>query len=591
VLLAMSLAWAGCSQCGPDGAVAELTSITGVVEADAADEPVQFTPAVIGRRFVIGEAVRTAPDASADLALTGGGTLHVEPDSIVRFARDASSLAQLDVEQGATTIEAPSDAPIQIETVFGTAHLDAASRTRIGPSQGRFEVIVGHATVERAGAAPVDLAVGGALGDPAPVTTTTTRAPVAMRTIDVQGLGGSVRARGATDYAPLTQGRSQVSEGSTLRTDHDTTIDITTPDGRIRMQSDSEVSLAATAARATRGRFDVEGSRATRLEVPGGAIVLSDEDGPARASVALTPDGQAEVVVRSGTVVRETPDGVERLRPEVAAPTPTAAPRTEDVSAPVVLRAGDSVVVHDPTAPVRARIDAPSDCDAPSWRLDGRAQPTAGAALVGELRAGAHRYELRCGARRRQSGTIRVDRDRGVASMARTAPRTVVDADGRPYSVLYQTLLPEIVLRWPRAPAAGPYAIDVTRGANVRHVSSSTASHTFASGEIGEGTSTVVFRGADGSRSPPTTVSIRYDNTTPIASLREPAVGAALSSSVHVAGTAAEGASVSVGGTSIPLDRAARFEADVPLGPDGCIAVRVALSGRGIHYYVRCGAR
>ena len=603
--LALSLACSGCSQCSGDGAVAELTSASGRVEADDAVEPVAFTPAAVGRRFVIGEAIRTDARASADLSLAGGGTLHVDPDSVVRFARDASSLDRVEVEQGSSTIEAPSDAPIAVETVFGTAHLDARSRTRIGPREGRFEVVVGHATVERAGAPVVDLAVGTAVdqrGAPAPAFAATTAAgaaaaaaaaAAASRTIDVHGPGGQVLVHGATEYAQLSQGRSQVAAGSTLRTDHGTTIDIATPDGRIRVQSDSEISLGAASARATRGRFEVEGAGQTRLEVPGGAIVLSDDDGPTSASLDLSASRDAQIVVRSGSVVRETATGVERMRPAAAdaasANAPSAPAPADDVVA-VVLHAGETVAIHDPSAPVRTRIEASSDCGSPAWRLDGRAQPASAghAALVALLRAGSHRYELRCSTGPRQSGTIRVDRDRAVASMSRVAPRTVVDADGRPYSVLYQTLLPEILLRWPRAPTAGPYTIDVQRGGNTRHVSTASASHTFASGEIAEGTTTLVFRAADGSRSPPTTLDIRFDNTTPVASLREPAAGAALSSPVHVAGTAAEGAHVSIGGASITLDRSERFAADVPL-VDGCVAIRVALAGRGIHYYVRCG--
>ncbi len=597
--LALSLACSGCSQCSGDGAVAELTSVVGRVEADDAADPVAFTPAAVGRRFVIGEAIRTDAQASADLALAGGGTLHVDPDSVVRFARDASSLDRVDVEQGSSTIEAPSDAPIAVETVFGTAHLDARTRTRIGPRQGRFEVVVGHATVERAGASVVDLAVGTAVdqrGAAAPAFAAAAAAGAAAavaasRTIDVRGTGGQVLVQGATEYAQLSEGRSQVAAGSTLRTDHGTTIEIATPDGHIRMQSDAEISLGAASARATHGRFEVEGAGRTRLEVPGGAIILSDEDGPTSASLDLSASGDAQVVVRSGSVVRETADGAVRIRPASADAASANAPSAPtDELAAVVLRAGETVAIHDPSPPVRTRIEATADCSSPTWRVDGRAQSASAghAALVIALRAGSHRYELRCGSGPRQDGTIRVDRERGIASMSRTAPRTVVDADGRPYSVLYQTLLPEILLRWPRAPGAGPYTIDVQRGGNTRHVSTASASHTFASGEIAEGTSTLVFRAADGSRSPPTTLDIRFDNTTPVASLREPAAGTALSSPVHVAGTAAEGAHVSIGGTSVTLDRSERFAADAPL-VDGCVAIRVALAGRGIHYYVRCG--
>ena len=81
----------GCARCSADGAVAELTAMQGAVDADDAAAPVAFAPTEVGRRFVVGEALRTAVDATAELSLRGGGTLHVEPESIVRFTRDASS--------------------------------------------------------------------------------------------------------------------------------------------------------------------------------------------------------------------------------------------------------------------------------------------------------------------------------------------------------------------------------------------------------------------------------------------------------------------------------------------------------------------
>jgi hypothetical protein len=608
-VIALLLAFAcagvlGCSSCEADHAVAELAALTGDVQADDVLEPVAFTPAVVGRRFVVGEAVRTGEGATAELTLAGGGTLHVDPDSIVRFARDASAAGRLDVEQGSTTIEA-ADTPIEVETVFGVAHLDARSTTRIGPSSSRFEVVVGHATLERASGAPLSLDEGAAVdgtGDEVPALAATPPAPapeIVSRTIEVRGAGAHVRSAGGTSFAPLASGSARVEVGSTLRTGVDTIIDVATSDGRIRMQPGSEMELTATAARASSGRFDVEGAGETRLEVPGGAIVLSGDEGRSGASVDLEAGDDAIVVVRSGRVIHERASGSEVLRPapEIAtadvadAPTPDTAPQAEERSAPVVLQAGESVVVHDPGAPTAVRIEASADCADAEWRLDHHAQRDASlrSALVRVLRPGSHPYELRCAAGARERGTVRVDRDRGVASMPHTAPRTVVDADGRPYSVLYQSLLPEILLRWPRATAAGPYEIEVTRGGSSRRVTSSTTSHTFASGEIAEGTTTFVFRARDGSRSPPTPVRIQFDNATPVASIRAPAPGVALADTVHVEGAVAEGATVSVSGTSLSVDHSARFEGDVPVPSNGCLAIRVALRGRGIHYYVRCG--
>ena len=258
-----------------------------------------------------------------------------------------------------------------------------------------------------------------------------------------------------------------------------------------------------------------------------------------------------------------------------------------------MLTAGESAIVHDPSAPTRLRIEAPATCGTATWRIDARAHPASSdGALALELRAGAHRYELRCSSGVRERGDVRVDRDRGIAAMPRTAPRTIVDTDGRPYSVLYQTLLPEILVRWPHAPASGPFALEVQHAGATRTLASPNASHQFASGDFVEGTHTLAFRAADGSRSPPTTLTIHFDNATPIASIRAPAIGVALVGTAHVEGTVAEGAHVSVAGTPIPIDHAERFASDVPVPADGCIAIRVALAGRSVHYYVRCaGAR
>ncbi len=620
-LTAQLVLWTGgCSRCASDGAVAELTAAQGAVEADDAAEPISFSATEVGRRFGIGEAVRTGVDATADLGLAGGGSLHVDPGSVVRFARTAGA-PRLEVESGSTTLEAPDDAPIEVETVFGIAHLEARSRTRIGPGAERFEVVVGHATLERGeesvvldmGAAVDVLGRRVALASVDAVPDAEVDSP-ATRTVEVRGSGAHVRPQGVSVYTPLAEGRSEVAEGSLLRADVGTTIEIATPDGHVRMDGDAEVELARTGTRASHGRFDVAGGASTRLEVPGGTIVLSGP-GVSSAHVELSRGGSGTVTVRSGEVIHETTTGAHTLHAsgslelasggivrevhEVASPTLEDEPPSDTVApipsgpelhAAVTLGAGESVAVHDPNAPTGVRIEPPAGCDAPVWRIDGRTQPSLGSpALVASFRAGAHRYQLRCASGTTRRGTVRVDRDRGQAAMPRTAPRTVVDADGRPYSVLYQSLLPEIVLRWPRAPGAGPYEIEVQHGSATRRVRSPTASHTFASGEIGDGTTTLVFLSSDGSRSPPTTLRIRFDNATPIASIRAPAVGGVLVGTMHVEGAVAPGASVSVSGVEVEVDQSARFSGDVAIPEVGCISIRVALAGRGVHHYVRCG--
>ena len=49
-------------------------------------------------------------------------------------------------------------------------------------------------------------------------------------------------------------------------------------------------------------------------------------------------------------------------------------------------------------------------------------------------------------------GTVRVERDAGTSQLPARAPTSLVDADGRGYTVYYQNQLPEVRVRWPNAP-------------------------------------------------------------------------------------------------------------------------------------------
>jgi hypothetical protein len=605
----------GCGRCGGEPAVAELVAAAGDVTADDAVAPVAFAPAAVGRRFVIGEAVRTGVGATADLTMVGGASLHVDPESVVRFSRTAES-TRLDVEEGSTVVENTTTAPIEIETVFGTAHLEGSTRARIGPDEARFVVMVGHATVEREGEGALDVEVGqavdvsglvsagvSALAPTPPPSAPPAPPPAPMRSVAVHGEGATVRAPDSDAFVSLPGGDREVVEGSVLRGAAGTSLDIATADGSVHVEGEAEVALVpGGAARLAHGSFRAEGGDRSRIELPGGVLVLSGGERASSAEVELARDGGGTVTVRRGQATHETSAGTTAL----AAPDSlTLGARgaasdsvADEVPAPsagggaLSVAAGDSVVVHDPSAPTAIRFEPPAGCGEASWRFTGPGAPRAqssSAPIVVAIRPGIVRYAVRCAGASEQRGSVRVDRDAGRAQLPRTAPRTVVDADGRPYNVLYQTLLPEILFRWPRASGHGPYEVEVRRGGSTRTVHTATPSYTFDSGAIGEGASTLTFRASDGAVSPPTTVRIQFDNATPVASLRAPAPGADLAGTVHVEGTAAEGASVSVDGAAVPVGDGGRFSADVAVGEGACLAVRIAVPARGTHYYVRCG--
>ncbi len=473
----MTLALSACERCGGDPPIAELAALDGAVEADRAGGGDAWEAAPLGRRFVIDEGVRTGPASTADLDLSRGGHLHVDPETVVRFERSRSDEAsRLMVEVGSTTIEAPEGQPIEVETVFGVARVEAYGRARLG-ARGRLEVIVGRATLEAPGA--------------------------------------------------------------------------------------------------------------TIIEIGEGQIV--DESGNVSSAIDAGIDAGEDAGIDSGidaNVDAGTDANVDAfLRDDVA--------RGSDGPFDIGVRAGESLVVHDPGAPTRVRfVPTAEACAQATWSMTGAGHAdeiTASGPFVLELRPGNHGYEVRCDGGGTASGSVRVDRDSGRTPMPRTAPRTVVDADCRPYSVLYQTLLPEIVFRWPHAPSAAPYTIEVaSAGRAARTVTSATASHTFESGELAEGTHALSFLAADGSRSARTTLRIRFDNATPVATIRAPLPGDAVSGAVPITLVVEEGATVTIDGASASMDAAGRVETTTTAPASGCIDIRVTVPGRGTHVFVRC---
>lgn len=302
---------------------------------------------------------------------------------------------------------------------------------------------------------------------------------------------------------------------------------------------------------------------------------------PASSAAALEQAGNAAAIVLPDAVKAKLPRGPERVD--------------------LVVRAGDSVVIHDPRPPTAVGVVAGERCATGAvLSIDpGRApQETLGDAQVGgRFGAGSHRYSVRCltaaGERGDKigEGTISVIADAGSRQLAKTAPATNVETDGRRYTVLYQSLLPRISARWPAAPAAASYMLHVTSPNGTKSFSTSTPSYSFPAGALIEGEHQLAFEG-NGVRSRGTSLAIRFDNAAPTASITSPADGSfAPGQEVLVAGTALPGWTVSVGGETLTQDSQSRFSSTVASpGNLGALAIRFTQPKRGVHYYLRrCG--
>jgi hypothetical protein len=368
------------------------------------------------------------------------------------------------------------------------------------------------------------------------------------------------------------------------------------------------LTTEAGAARVEKGarlRARREG-KTTRLEVTLGKVQI-ERDGQSRQ---LAAGEQFELLV--GRPLLEPP--------EPAPPPPTAAvPEARDAGPPPVaesgplrfesgpsvvelsIAAGESATLHDPSPPIRVALGSaacPGELALETSRdgfgsVDHRVRGRGRAAV--ELPAGRHRYRVRCmeggGIAERVSamGTLIVVRDPGERRLPERAPAATVDADSRRYTVRYQNLLPVLTLRWPSAPAAARYTLELRpeRGAaRTRVLTAPTA--TLPGGELGEGTHAFRFS-AGGATSPEGSLRIAFDNAARVAYLSEPRDRSFVPGAVvRLRGAALARATVDVAGVPVVIDPQGRFDAKTTVDPQAfALALRVHSPGVGVHYFLR----
>jgi hypothetical protein len=276
------------------------------------------------------------------------------------------------------------------------------------------------------------------------------------------------------------------------------------------------------------------------------------------------------------------------------------AARPENARADITLAAGESATVHDGHPPAAVRLRTNEVCPGEAIvELGGhghhRERIAGSRSVVVRLKPGTEPYRVRCAAdgvraKPRASGVLSLRRDTGDVPLARHAPVDVLDADGRRYTVLFQTRLPQLTLAWPRAAGATGLELHLESPAGTRVLPLASPSRPLPPGTLQEGTYTWWYTAGDGRQSPKTTISIRFDNTAPTAQFfrARPDAGDGPPGAIAVDGVTVEGAKVSVGGKPLALDGRGRFRANVaPQAGDDAVAVRLEHPRTGVHYYVR----
>ncbi|HEU5056717.1 MAG TPA: hypothetical protein VFU21_09325 [Kofleriaceae bacterium] len=621
--------------------VAELTRVlAGTAERNVDDGPWQ--KAAAGARFRERHSVRTSKDGGARLQFMSGGSLKMGPATTIRFG---PGKVAVDGE-----LEAEEDAVLELE--MGTATIAAGSKVRIGPEGAatRFDVLVGSAVVTRenerrhlTAGESLDFELGGsrlekvkrtpakvadagppAAADAAPVAATADAGPPiapgdGAATAEVKGKAARARPPGQAKWSPLPVGAHPLAAGTAVVVPRGGSLLVSRGDERADVKGAAELVVAPAGedgalVETSRGSAVVRATAAdVSVRVPGGLIIARRGKGAgSRANLRVEPRATT-VDVDSGVVdVQGRMGGKERLvlgqKGEIARGGGLAVLGRPPQRADFTVRAATSATIHDPAPPTDVRFTFGELCkgggvleltrgesfDASRRRIAGEGS------AIARLERGSHRYRVRClvdGEVRGDpvaAGRLRVVRDAGTRPLPRAAPKNTVDADGRPYTVLYQNLLPSITFRWSAAPKGvnARLVVSPTRGKTI-DVAAPGARYTMPAGKLPEGEYRYWFAGGPGVASKKSVLRIEFDNAAATGYVQTPRAGATWGgSTVELSGAAVEGWKVSVGGQVLPLDRQRRFHANVSRDPaENGIAIEFRHPSRGVHLYVRRGRK
>ncbi|HYU26764.1 MAG TPA: hypothetical protein VEO74_16240, partial [Thermoanaerobaculia bacterium] len=395
LIVVLALGLAGCHS--RHDQIAELTEVHGIAERDFAAKRDQWTAAAAGASFTGGDGVRTGSSSEAYVRLTRGGGLKLGAQSLVRFGSASTRVRPiLGVEAGEAEIESGPDS-LTFETTLGPARIEAGGRLHVSAAADhpmQFEVLVGRTILEADGAAPVSLAtgdkisieVGGAVVErsnaseaalpsvdaglgPAGEPTDASTASQAI-TVSVEGTGAQLRPLGKP-WAPLGSGDSELAEGTRVRLPKATSMSVRRGNERVSLRGQAEAVIGGPGGpllTTVEGQAAVDASpESVRIDVPGGSIVVR---AGARADVSVRRGGAAEVSSDHGEVeIRGRKD-----RTVLASGQSTTLARdgtldvvdTQPARADFSITAGESPIVHDPSAPTAVRVQLQGVCDGPA---------------------------------------------------------------------------------------------------------------------------------------------------------------------------------------------------------------------------------
>ncbi len=622
LLIVLLVAFGAVVGCGGKKAsgIAKLTKKEGPVDRQQGEG--EWKAGEVGTEFYIGDAARTA-DGSAGLEVVGGAQIAMQPHTILRFGGDNGS-SKILVELGAIDLTGSGNYALgggDVKLSKGTVRITAK-----GAGKNTIELTIGDATVSTVDGGTVNLEVGKVvdLGMEVSVTTidagvvdaATVDAPIDApdvaqgdeAAIEVIGKKAEIQLAGETTWKPLPAGAGVLAKGTKIRVGNATSAKLSSRGTTLDMAGGSRVALgedllfsvengsarAAAPAKGT-GKIVVPGGSVALDSTPTGSEVRVDVNSrdskvtDTRGAAKLSGSGGGELAMNRGESATLAKNGTIRVI--------EAIPSYYDFKVSV----GETVTIHDPKGATAVQFAFGGKCTEGGF-IEMDHDPRFRTAKVSggkdsanlSVGAGSWAYRLRCTTATGDSaavgsGRIAVQRDSGSRALPKQPATNDIDADGRNYRVSYQSVIPTMAVRIKGE--GSPFTLHMASGGKDETFSGPGPKILVPGTKLKEGTYTY-WIDRNGVKDPKvSTLTIDFDNTAPQVYIEAPANGKPWEADIEVRGAVLPGWTAAVDAVAIPIDKQRRFAAKVPKPTGSALAIKLSHPQRGVHYYLRRGAK
>jgi hypothetical protein len=589
--------------------VAELTRADGPVERE--QDLDAWQAAKVGAKLYIGDAIRTA-DGNAQLAV-GGAQIAMSPHTVLRFgSRDGRTT--IGVEIGAIDLSGTGSYAFDV----GDVRMSGQTSVRVAARDGgkpTIELLVGAAqvvafgdTVELELGHPVTLAVGAVvvLARDAGVEPIAPVVAAGEMTLEITGKRAERLAAGEATWTAVPPGKGSLVHGSKLRLGAATTATLgatglaveLAPGARganAALADDLGVGLALGDARAI-------AIRDATITVPGGAVALAGTpEEPAEIKLEINPRATRVVVVRGRAKLTGAGEAALAMqRGETAMLASAGMIQVVDVIPSYFdlrVDAGESFVIHDPRGATAVQFRFGQVCrQGGVVELDRDARFRVPRVSAGKdaanhmIASGSWAYRVRCTVNGNDgapsaSGRVAVLRDDGRRPLPKAPGINRIDADGRSYTISYQSGIPNVVIRAIRS--AFGFRLHLASGGKEEVFDSTSGSVTIPGSKLHEGLYTYWTERDGVKQDKVSTLKIDFDQTAPQVYIEAPVDGQPWTGDVEVRGAVVAGWTPAIDTVTLPLDKQRRFAAKVAPPAAGALVIQLAHPARGVHYYLR----